>query len=198
MQRIKGSIPIRICGSFGLLNGSQYRKLYKAGLTRIHNNLETSKNNFPNMCTTHSFEDKITAIEAAKNAGMSICSGGIFGIGESVQDRIDLAFSLKELGVKSIPINLLNPIKGTPYENNRPLTDEEIRRVVAVYRFILPTAFIRLAGGRGLLADKGRACFLSGANAAISGDMLTTLGISIETDMKMIRELGFEVAMKDE
>jgi len=198
VRKIIRSVPIRVCGSFGLLNDSQYKKLYEAGLTRIHNNLETSEKNFPNMCTTHSFTDKITAINSAKNAGMTICSGGIFGIGESVQDRIDLAFSLKELGVKSIPINLLNPVKGTPYENNTPLTSEEVRRIVAVFRFILPEAFIRLAGGRGLLADKGRSCFLSGANAAISGDMLTTAGISIDTDMKMIKELGFEVTVKDE
>lgn len=198
VEKISNTIPIRVCGSFGLLNDGQYRKLYKSGLTRIHNNLETSKRNFPNMCTTHSFEHKVLAIQAAKENGMTVCSGGIFGIGESVQDRIDLAFSLKELEIKSIPINLLNPIKGTPYENNKLLTSEEMNRIVAVYRFIMPDAFIRLAGGRGLLNDKGRSCFLSGANATISGDMLTTAGISIDTDMKMIKELGFEVKLKDE
>ncbi|WMI79828.1 biotin synthase BioB [Anaerotignum sp. MB30-C6] len=193
VAEIKEKVPIQVCGSFGLLKKEQYQRLYESGLTRIHNNLETSKSNFPNMCTTHSFEDKVSAIGLAKEAGMYICSGGIFGIGESIQDRIDLAFSLKELGIKSIPINLLNPVKGTPYEGLKPLGEEEIRRIVAVYRFILPDAYIRLAGGRGLLLDKGRSCFLSGANAAISGDMLTTAGISIETDLKMIAELGFEV-----
>ncbi|WP_313527279.1 biotin synthase BioB [Anaerotignum sp.] len=193
VHQIKNAVPIHICGSFGLLKKEQYQRLYDAGLTRIHNNLETSKNNFPNMCTTHTFEDKVAAIGNAKEVGMYICSGGIFGIGESIRDRIDLAFSLNELGVKSVPINLLNPIKGTPYEDLTPLSEEEIRRIVAVYRFILPRAFIRLAGGRGLLNDKGRSCFLSGANAVISGDMLTTAGISIETDLQMIGELGFEV-----
>lgn len=193
-SQIKQTVPIRVCGSFGLLSKAQYEKLYKSGLTRIHNNLETSKRNFKNMCTTHSFEDKVTAIKNAKQAGMSICSGGIFGIGESNTDRVELAFSIRDLHIKSIPINLLNPVKGTPYENNLPLTETDIRRIVAVYRFILPDAFIRLAGGRGLLADKGRSCFQSGANAAITGDMLTTTGISIETDLAMIKELGFEVA----
>lgn len=195
VAQIKETVPIKVCGSFGLLKKEQYKRLFQAGLTRIHNNLETSKANFPNMCTTHSFEDKVSAIGFAKEAEMYICSGGIFGIGESIQDRIDLAFSLKELGIKSVPINLLNPVKGTPYEGLTPLGVEELRRIVAVYRFILPDAFIRLAGGRGLLWDKGRSCFLSGANAAISGDMLTTSGISIKTDLEMIANLGFEVKL---
>ena len=198
VEKIRHTVPIRICGSFGLLTGPQYVKLHKSGLTRIHNNLETSENYFPKMCTTHTFSEKLTAIHSAQNAGMTICSGGIFGIGESMQDRIDLAYSLKESGVKSIPVNLLNPVSGTPYENNIPLSNEEICRIVAVFRFILPDAFIRLAGGRGLLADRGYTCFLSGANASISGDMLTTAGISIDTDMKMINELGYEVKVKDE
>lgn len=198
VKEIKKEVSIRVCGSFGLLGESHYKKLYKSGLTRIHNNLETSQSYFPNMCTTHSFEDKVEAIKEAQKAGMTICSGGIFGIGETEKDRIELAFALKELGIKSIPVNLLNPIKGTPYGENTPLSEEEIKRIVAVYRFILPDSFIRLAGGRGLLEDKGRSCFLSGANAAISGDMLTTAGISIEADLKMIKELGFKVEVKNE
>lgn len=195
---VKNNVPIRVCGSFGLLTKEQCVSLHEAGLERIHNNLETSEENFPNLCTTHSFQDKVAAIQAAKAAGMTICSGGIFGIGESIEDRIDMAFSLKDLGIKSIPMNLLNPVKGTPYEGRTPLQGEEFCRIVAVYRFLLPDAFLRLAGGRGLLADKGRACFLSGANAAITGDMLTTSGISVETDMQMIRDLGFEVNVPHE
>ena len=197
-EKIKNECSIKVCGSFGLLTHKQYKRLYNTGLTRIHNNLETSKEYFPKMCTTHSFEDKLEAITNAHQAGMSICSGGIFGIGESVEDRISLAFSLEKLGIKSVPINLLNPIKGTPYENNIPLSSDELCRIVAVYRFVMPDAFIRLAGGRGLLADKGKACFLSGANAAISGDMLTTSGITVESDMQMIKELGFEVELVNE
>ena len=106
-----------------------------------------------------------------------------------------MAFTLRELGIRSVPVNLLNPISGTPYEDRHILTEEDMRRTVAVYRFILPSAFIRLAGGRGLLADKGKGCFQSGANASISGDMLTTAGITVETDMQLLRELGYEVRL---
>ncbi len=120
------------------------------------------------------------------------------GLGESVEDQIDMALSLRELGIKSVPVNMLNPIPGTPFENNEKLTEEEMRRIVAVYRFILPAAFIRLAGGRGLLSDKGKGCFSSGANAAISGDMLTTTGITVKTEMELLNELGYEAKISNE
>lgn len=184
---------LKICGSFGLLQGYQYKKLYDAGLQRIHNNLETSQNYFPEMCSTHSQGDKISSLEQARKEGMYLCSGGIFGIGESLEDRISLAFQLEELQIKSVPMNLLSPISGTPYEKNVPLTPEEFSRIVAVYRFILPRGFLRLAGGRGLLPDKGKQAFLSGANATITGDMLTTSGYTVESDLKMIAALGFQV-----
>ena len=184
-------VPIKLCGSFGLLNKSQYEKLYKSGIKRIHNNLETSRRNFPKMCTTHTFDDKITAILLAQSTGMYICSGGIMGLGESFEDRIDLAFSLKELNVQSIPINMLNPVKGTPYETLQKISEDDFKRTVAIFRFILPSAFIRLAGGRGLMSDCGYSLFHSGANAAITGDMLTTAGISIEEDIQKIREMGY-------
>ena len=180
-----------MCVSFGLLSEEQFSRVKKAGASRVHNNLETSRRNFPNVCTTHTFEDKVHAIKAAKAAGLSVCSGGIMGLGETEEDRIDMALTLRELGIKSVPINMLNPIPGTPYEGMVPLTVDDMRRIVAVYRFILPDAFIRLAGGRGLMKDKGEGCFRSGANAAISGDMLTTAGYTIETDMEMLHKLGF-------
>ncbi len=193
VQNIKEKTGISVCISFGLLKEEQYRKLKAAGVTRVHNNLETSRKNFPNICTTHTFEDKVNAIRAAQAAGLSVCSGGIMGLGETPEDRIDMALTLRELGIKSVPVNMLNPIPGTPLGQNKKLTAEDMCRIVAVYRFILPDASIRLAGGRGLLPDKGRSCFLSGANAAISGDMLTTAGITVETDMKLLKELGYEV-----
>lgn len=188
---------IKVCASPGLLNEAEFSILKDSGVTRIHNNLETSKNNFPNVCTTHTFEDKIFAIKAAQNAGLDVCSGGIMGLGESFEDRIDMALSIRELNVNSVPINMLNPIPNTPYENIPLLSKEEMRRVVAIYRFLLPKASIRLAGGRGLLEDKGRSCFSGGANGAISGDMLTTDGITIDTDMKMIDELGYIVSLHE-
>ncbi len=198
IREIKEKVGISVCVSFGLLNEQQFRNLKKAGVTRVHNNLETSRKNFPNICTTHTFDDKIQAIRAAQAAGLSVCSGGIVGLGESVEDRIDMAFSLRELGIRSVPVNMLNPIPNTPFGNNEKLREADMRRIVAVYRFILPTASIRLAGGRGLLPDKGKSCFNSGANAAISGDMLTTAGITIKTDMKLLNELGYEAKICNE
>lgn len=193
VRQIRRDTGLSVCVSFGLLNEEQYRKLKDAGVTRVHNNLETSRRNFFNVCTTHTFDDKIDAIRAAQSAGLSVCSGGIMGLGETAEDRIDMALTLRELGIKSVPVNMLNPIPGTPFGRNQRLTGADMRRIVAVYRFILPDAAIRLAGGRGLLPDKGRACFRSGANAAISGDMLTTAGITVETDRRLLRELGYEV-----
>lgn len=193
VKRICKELGISVCVSCGLLNAEQYQKLKNAGVTRIHNNLETSKNNFQNICTTHSFDDKIRAIKAAQSVGLTVCSGGIMGLGETWEDRIDMAIALRELGIKSIPVNILNPICGTPLENQKKLTEDEIRRIIAIYRFILPDAFIRLAGGRGLIKDKGKSCFKSGANAAISGDMLTTQGITVQKDKELLKQLGYEV-----
>ena len=198
VKQIREQVGISVCISFGLLNEVQYKRLKDAGATRVHNNLETSRRNFPNICTTHTFDDKIDAIRAAQSAGLTVCSGGIMGLGETWDDRIDMAFTLRELGIKSVPINMLNPIPGTPFEKNEKLTNEDMRRIVAVYRFILPSASIRLAGGRGLFTDKGEACFLSGANAAISGDMLTTDGITMEADMKLLKRLGYEAKLCNE
>ena len=198
IRRIRKEAEISVCVSFGLLEEPQFRKLKEAGVTRVHNNLETSERFFPEICTTHSFRDKIKAVRAAKAAGLSVCSGGIMGLGETAEDRIDMALTLRELEIDSVPVNMLNPIPGTPFGDRGKLTSEDMRRIVAVYRFLLPHASIRLAGGRGLMEDKGRDCFLSGANAAISGDMLTTAGITTETDKKMLEELGYEVKLDDE
>lgn len=194
VRQIRRECRLSVCISFGLLGEEQYRKLKEAGVTRVHNNLETSRNHFPEICTTHTFDDKVAAIRAAQAAGLTVCSGGIMGMGETAEDRIDMALTLRELGIGSVPVNLLNPIPGTPLERQEPLTADDMRRIVAVYRFLLPDAFIRLAGGRGLLADKGKGCFQSGANAAITGDMLTTAGITVETDKELLKELGYEVA----
>ena len=198
IREIKYRVKIEVCVSFGLLTQEQFVKVKAAGATRVHNNLETSRRNFPNVCTTHTFEDKLNAIRVAKAAGLKVCSGGIMGLGETKEDRIDMAFTLKELEIKSVPVNMLNPIAGTPYEGNKRLTVRDMRRIAAIYRFILPDASIRLAGGRGLLEDKGESCFTSGANAVISGDMLTTSGYTIESDMAMIHRLGYREALCNE
>lgn len=186
---------VSVCASLGLLSYEQFKRLKDAGLKRVHNNLETSRNNFKNVCTTHTYDDKIESIKNAQKAGLEVCSGGIMGLGETMEDRIDMVLDIRSLGVRSIPVNMLNAIKGTPYENNERLTTDDMRRIVAIFRFIIPNGAIRLAGGRGLLPDKGKACFTSGANAAISGDMLTTSGITIENDMKMLENLSYKAVM---
>lgn len=196
IKAIKKACPISVCVSLGLLDEENFRKLKNAGADRVHNNLETSRRFFPQVCTTHTFDDKIKAIKAAKSAGLEVCSGGIMGLGETMEDRIDMVLQARELGVKSVPVNMLNPIANTPFENNRILTQEEMQRIVAIFRFVIPDGFIRLAGGRGIMSDKGRSLFTSGANAAISGDMLTTQGITTKKDMQILKELGYEVKLK--
>lgn len=191
LQKIQETSAISRCASLGLLEKEEYLLLKEHGLTRVHNNLESSENYFPKVCTTHSFVDKVRAIRLAQACGLEVCSGGIWGLGESLEDRIDMAFSLQELGILSVPINILFPIKGTPFEHNKALSYEEIIRSLALYRFILPKAYLRLAGGRKLLPDNGRRCFESGANALITGDMLTTQGIDVEEDKAMFQALGF-------
>jgi len=198
IRKIREETSIEVCVSFGLLDEEQFRKIRAAGASRAHCNLETSARYFPEVCTTHTYEEKIETLKAAKRAGLSVCSGGILGLGETVEDRIDMVLTARELGVKSIPVNFLNPIPGTPYDKRKPLDNEEACRCVAVFRFLVPDASIRLAGGRGLVGDKGEACFKSGANAAISGDMLTTAGITVETDMALIHRLGFEERLCNE
>lgn len=197
IRAIKKACPISVCVSVGLLDEHNFRKLKEAGADRAHNNLESSRRFFPEVCTTHTFDDKINAINAAKAAGLEVCSGGIMGLGETMEDRIDMVISARELGVKSIPVNMLNPIPNTPFEHNKVLTEDEMARIVAIFRFLIPDGQIRLAGGRGLLPDMGKQLFQSGANAAISGDMLTTKGITIDNDMKMTSELGYHVRFAD-
>ena len=184
---------IRVCLSGGLISEEGFEKLKDAGIKRVHNNLESSRNYFKEICTTHTYDQKINTIKAAQKAGMEICSGGLIGLGEDFTDRIDMALQLRELGVHSVPVNLLNPIKNTPLENNEPLSMEEVNRTCASFRFILPKALIRLAGGRALMEEFGLSAFKSGANAAISGVLLTTKGASIEEDMERFKKLDYTV-----
>ncbi len=194
LAHIRDNVDIQLCSSNGLLSFEDFQVLKANGLVRYHNNLESSAAYFPKICTTHTYEEKIESIRAAHKAGLTVCSGGIMGLGETMEDRISLAFTVKELGVKSVPLNILSPIPGTPLAHMPILKKEEVLRIVAIFRFILPDSFIRLAGGRGQMDDKGRQAFMSGANAAITGDMLTTSGISIARDIAMLEELGFDVS----
>jgi biotin synthase len=190
-RKIRETCGIFVCASHGLLSFEQLLRLKNAGVERYHCNLETSRRHFPNICTTHTYDDKIETIKNAQKAGLETCSGGIFGVGENIEDRIDMALDLRDLNIKSVPINILNPIKGTAFESMPPTGKDEAVRIVALYRFLLPDAAIRVAGGRGLFDDLGEAFFKAGANAAATGDMLTTKGVSIDKDKETAARLGF-------
>lgn len=187
---LRAELKIDLCASHGILSAEQLQRLRAAGVKRYHHNLETSRRFFPQICTTHTFNDRITTIKLARAAGLEICSGGIIGMGETWQDRIDLAFELAALEIKSIPINILDAISGTPLENLPRLSTEEILRTVAIFRYINPSANIRFAAGRKFLPDGGASAFLHGASAAITGNMLTTSNINIQSDLKLLAQLG--------
>ena len=192
-KKMKSKCNIELCASHGFLRKDQLLSLKEAGISMYHANIETSKRNFPNICTTHSYEDKINIIKDAQEVGLRVCSGGIIGMGEDWEDRIDMALSLSELGIDSIPINVLMPIKNTYFENVKALTEDDILRTIAIFRYINPKAYIRMAAGRSYLKDCGKKAFLSGANATITGDMLTTVGNNTTQDKEMLTTLGFNM-----
>lgn len=184
---------INTCASLGFLNYDELCYLRDCGLQRVHCNIESSEKFFPEICTTHSFSSKVQTLEQAKNAGLSICSGGVFGLGENWSDRVDMAYFLKELNVDSVPINFLIPIKGTPMEHRTPLSPIEALKIIALFRLILPQKDIRICGGRQLLGEFSSWIFIAGANALMTGNYLTTQGRHYIDDLKFIENHGLEV-----
>ncbi|HEB74774.1 MAG TPA: biotin synthase BioB [Nitrospirae bacterium] len=183
------------CATLGLLDREDLDRLKDAGLDRFHHNLETSESFFPNICTTHTYDDKLRTIDAVKQAGLSLCSGGIFGIGESWDDRLGMAFTLKRLDVDSVPINFLMPVKGTPLGRLPLLEPLEALRIVGIYRFILPQKEIRLCGGRvQTLGELNSMVFLAGADGLLIGNYLTMKGRSADDDIRLIESLGLRCA----
>jgi biotin synthase len=185
-------IGIKPCGSLGMLDLERAQRLKKAGLYRYHHNLETARSNFDNICTTHDYEEDIETMRNAKKAGLSTCCGGIIGLGETMEQRIELAFTLKEMDVDSVPINILNPIQGTPLADISPLSPIEILITIALFRFILPDKDIKLCGGKEKnLRQLLPLGIVAGCNSLMTGNYLTTLGRDATFDIEMIRDLGF-------
>jgi biotin synthase len=190
-RTLKAKTDLTLCASLGMLNEAEARQLKEAGITRYHHNLETARSFFDRICTTHDYEDDIQTVRLAKAAGLVVCSGGIFGLGESWAQRVELAFTLKELAVDSIPINFLNPIAGTRLADRPLLKPLEALACIALYRFIHPKRDIPICGGREVtLKDFQSWVFLAGANGLMVGDYLTTQGRQMEMDMEMISEMG--------
>ncbi len=193
IRRIGDETELERCCSLGTLNKDHVNSLKAAGITRYHHNLETSESYFPNICTTHTFQERIDTIRRIKAAGIEVCSGGIIGMGEEWRHRIEMAFTLRELNVDSVPINVLNPVKGTALENQERLDPMEVLQAFAVFRMILPQKIIRYAGGReqalGELVPLG---FLSGVNGMLIGNYLTTSGRGAENDLATVTALGLK------
>jgi biotin synthase len=182
--------------SLGIIKSQKVAdRLKEAGVAVYGHNLETSRRFFPEQCSTHTYEDRLETLRLLKNAGIRVCSGGIIGMGETREDRCDLALALREAGASVVPVNILNPIKGTPYENLPPLPPMEILKTIAVFRFLLPRQEIMIAGGRTVnLRDVQSMIFLAGASALMVGNYLTTLNRPVEADLQMLKDLGLEPA----
>ena len=192
-KEMKNECNIELCASMGFVSAEQLHMLHEAGVTSYHHNIETSRRNFPNICTTHTYDQKLATLKLIKAEGMYVCSGGIIGMGETFEDRIDMALDLADAEADSIPINTLMPIKGTPLENQPLLSEEEIMRTIAMFRYINPKAEIRLAAGRALLSGDGEKALQAGASASITGNMLTTVACAtIRSDKEMIKRIGRE------
>lgn len=192
-RALSADTNLYLCASMGLLGEEEMRKLADAGVKRYHCNMETSAKMFRQLCSTHTPEDKIRTIHHARNAGMEVCSGGIIGMGETMADRIDFAFELAEINPDSVPVNILNPIPGTPLEDTPLISEEEIIRTAAIFRFILPRQSIRFAGGRMRLSEKSMERMLrGGVNGVLMGDMLTTVSHQIADDRRLFAKTDWE------
>jgi len=190
VSQIKNKVGIDVCSSLGAMEKSQLKLLKDAGLSRYHHNIETSRRFYPRIVSTHSFDERIDTINAARETGLEVCSGGIIGMGETWHDRIDMACTLKELNVDSVPVNILIPIKGTPLEFAEPLSAEDALRTICIFRIILKGKIIKIAAGRETtFKDSQLAAFLAGANGMLIGGYLTVGGASLEDDYALIEKI---------
>jgi biotin synthase len=199
IEGIRSETRLMPCASLGMVGEEQMRRLREAGLQRYHHNLETAGSHFPLVCSSHSYQERLDTIHAAKQAGIEVCAGGILGLGESPRQRVELAFALRELDIDSVPLNFLNPIRGTPAERYPLLTPREILIIIALFRFVLPAKDIRVCGGRETgLRTLQPLMYLAGANATMTGNYLTTGGRSPDIDRKEIEDLALNVLSPDD
>ncbi len=194
LDELKRSGKTRPDASLGIIKSQRVAdRLKEAGLECYNHNLESSRRFFPQVCSTHTYEERVQTIKHLKDAGIKICSGGILGMGENREDRCEMAFALKELGAHIVPINILNPIPGTPFAGKPSLEPYEILKSIACFRFILPRQEIMIAGGRTVnLRDLQSMIFMAGASALMVGNYLTTLNQPVEKDLQMLKDLGLD------
>ncbi len=197
VREVKTNYNLKICACLGLLSEEQTQRLAEAGVDRVNHNLNTSEDYHSQICTTHTFSDRLATVENVKAAGITTCSGGIIGTGESDDDVINLALSLRELNVTSVPVNFLIPIPGTPFEGLQELNPRRCLRVLCLFRFLLPTQEIRIAGGREVHLRSLQPLGLYPANSIFIGDYLTTPGQAARSDLEMIRDAGFVLEAPD-
>jgi biotin synthase len=198
VPRIKEQFDLKICACLGLLTPEQARELKACGVDRVNHNLNTSESFYQDICSTHTFQDRLRTLQAVRSADLELCSGGIVGMGESPHDLVQMAFTLRDLQVQSIPINFLHPIAGTPLEGSNRLNPRDCLKALALFRFASPSSELRIAGGRELHLKSLQCLGLYAANSIFVGDYLTTQGQPPEADYQMIRDMGFEITRHDE
>ncbi|MBM4274993.1 MAG: biotin synthase BioB [Deltaproteobacteria bacterium] len=194
-EAIRRRVPVRLCASLGIVDGVFLRELKAAGVSRFHHNLESAASFFSQVCTTHTFQDRVATIEAAKTAGLEVCVGGIFGMGESVAQRWEMAQAIKELGADAIPLNFLHPLEGTRLAHRPLLTPREALQIIAAFRLFFPDRSLIVCGGRQVtLKSLAPLIFAAGADSLMTGDYLTTKGRLPEDDRQLLADLGLELA----
>ena len=198
VPQIKEQYDLNVCACLGLLTPAQATKLAAAGVDKVNHNLNTSERHYEEVCSTHTYADRVATLQACRSAGLQLCSGGIMGMGETADDLIDMAFALKEMEVESIPLNFLNSIDGTPLEDVNEISPRDCLRGLAMMRLVNPAAEIRIAGGREIHLGSLQPLGLYAANSIFVGDYLTTEGQLPEADYQMIKELGFVVTKGSE
>lgn len=199
LERLRREGRVLRCASLGNLSDGHLERLRNAGLTHYHHNLETARSFFPEVCTTHDYEEDVDTVRRARALGLKVCCGGIFGLGETPEQRVELGLTLRDLDVDSIPVNLLNPIPGTPLEGRRDLSPADCLRIIAVYRLLMPAKNLYVCGGREVnLGELQSWIFMAGANGMMVGNYLTTSGRDHQLDRAMIEDQGLEVLTCEE